>query len=277
MNKVIIFQNPDEIIQQNFFIKMGLSADVISKIKFPNRRIELLKDKNFIFAVIHIPEYHKNLKALNQIEINIYFDKLTLQAYVFAFDTEYFFDKYSSQINQITYSNFGELIDKFLSIILQDETKLIEHILEDTQQIKSEYFAKADPSMLIRHLTNNEINISALQLIISNQNKLFELVQPYISKIEQSSIAYSRHNISDELEFAKEFCHTMMNSINTKYNVKEADTMYKLESLMFIIFVTELVMAFALHLLQGGEHSLVFIIGLISLFATWIFIKRMKH
>ncbi|QQR93863.1 hypothetical protein IPJ91_01745 [bacterium] len=277
MKNLIIFQNPEEIIQQNFFINFNLGEEFIKKIKFPNRRIDLSEENDFIFIVMYIAEYDLKLKVVNQIELNIFFHKETQHLYLFAYNTKYFFEKYKVEFEHLNFHDFGEFIEFFFDIVLKDEVKIIEHILEDTYQIKSEFFAKANSATLIRHLTNNEINISTLKLISATQNKLLDLLKPYLQYTHQTQIDYERNNILDELNFANEFCHTLMSSINTKYNVKEADAIHKLNSIMLVIFVTDLVTTLLLYLFDGGKHTYLFGIGIMSIITTYIVVTRNKN
>lgn len=232
-----IFKNPDIKISQEFADKFGLDFEILTKLIAANKRVEFVDDVKFCFGIIYISEYNKISKSVNQFEVDIYYDKQHNQSYFFAFNTEYFFDKYFDYFKQLRYNNWGELMYRILGLVFEDETKLIEHILDDTNSIKSEYYTKTAPDVLIRHLTNNQINISSLKLILANQNKAVDIISGYIPLGEKAHLNYQKNSISDELIYAQEFCKTLMDSINTKFEVRSSRDIYTWTKYTFVAII----------------------------------------
>jgi len=221
------------------FHKLHRSVDpmVIKKISGDNIRVEINRHENYVFVVFHIPEYIMRSKTIDSVEINVFYDRSKNKATIFAFKTKHFFQKYRSQILGIKYTTFSKFLESLLNIILEDEAKIIEHILKDTRDVKEEYRMSQDSALLIRHLTNNLTNITTLKLICDNQDQLLNKAEEYIRNFENSTINYQRNYISEELLFAKNFCETLMNSINTKYQVRMTDIMYGYTRFTFVIFL----------------------------------------
>ncbi len=214
-----------------------LDADILRKIKGSNIRIELHKNEKYIYLIFFIPEYIRELHTIRSIEVNVFFDKVRRKATIFGFHTSHFFKKYQTQLESITHSSFGSFIDQWLQIVLEDEARIIEHLLQDTKSVREEYINGTDSTVLIRHLTSNLINITTLRLVINNQQKLLDHVESYIRDFEDSIVNYKRAYISEELEYAKEFCETLMHSINTKYQVRQADALYGYTKYTYIFFL----------------------------------------
>lgn len=210
----------------------------MQKIEGDNIRVEIHRHESYVFLAFHIPEYIVSSKSIESVEINIFFDRKTNDAYVFAFHTSHVIRKYEQQIKSIRFSSYSKFLEQILSILLEDEARIIEHILEDTRVLKEEYKSSKDASLLIRHLTNNLNNISALKLIYDNQDQFLDKTEENIRNYENSTINYQRNYISQELEFAKDFCQTLMQSINTKYQVRMTDIMYTYTRFTFVLFLT---------------------------------------
>ncbi len=214
-----------------------LDQAILQKIKGSNIRIELHKHEKYIYLIFFIPEYVSELHAIKSIEVNVFFDKAKHKATIFGFNTSHFFKKYRGELEAITHFSFGSFIDQWLQIVLEDEARIIEHLLQDTKSVREEYKNDTDSNLLIRHLTSNLINITTLRLIINNQQKLLEHVETYIRDYEDSIVNYKRTYISEELEYAKEFCETLMHSINTKYQVRQADSLYAYTKYTYVFFL----------------------------------------
>lgn len=239
MGKVKLYINPQKKDLARFRARYpSISPVVMQKIEGDTIRVEIHRHETYVFLAFHIPEYVVKSKSIESVEINIFYDRKINDAYLFAFNTSNVVKKYESQIRSITCTSFGKFLESILSILLEDEARIIEHILMDTRDVKEEYRSSRDSSLLIRHLTNNLNNISTLKLIYDNQDQLLDKTEEYIRNYENSSISYQRIYISQELTFAKDFCQTLMHSINTKYQVRMTDIMYVYTRYTFVIFLT---------------------------------------
>lgn len=253
------------------------------KIAEENNRVEFLeKDGNYVFAIFFIPEHRKELRSIETVEINILYDIKDKGIHFFANNTEYFFDKYSEEISQIEVKSFGYFLEKFLSLIFVDTTRIIEHILSDTEEIKKEFLRNSDTYKIIRHLTNNQINISSLKLMVSNQNKLIELINDFMTKNQQNSLNYRKNYLIDELNYATEFSDTLMTSINTKFQVQSSDDLYRFTKLSFITFVATLFLtALLVYMESTSNHGTnIFYFSLVGMlliaFGVIIFFRQRK-
>jgi Mg2+ and Co2+ transporter CorA len=226
-----------------------LDTSIVKKIQENNVRVELKKHEKYVFLIFYIPEYITQNRAIASVELNIFFDRQDNSATIFAFNTNHFFARYKRHIQKIQVTSFSKFIEDILTIILDDEAKIIDHILQDTKEVKEEFYSSNDPVSLIRHLTNNLTNITTLTLVFDNQDRLLDKAEEYIRHYEDSMISYQRNYINEELEFAKDFCSTLMNSINTKYQVRMTDILYVYTRYTFILFLAGAVfqMAFAFH------------------------------
>jgi hypothetical protein len=231
---LVIFNNPDIIVEEEFAQITSIPPIIFQKIKSSNRRIEFIEQDNFSFSIIHIPEYDKQKKMIVQVELDICYEKDQNQGYLFFFDSIYFSSKYNESFKNIKYSNYGELFYQVLRIVQIDEQSIIEHILLDTNTIKEEYYSKISAEILIRHLTNNQINISGLKLILSNQSKSIESAKQYLKPSSFEQLEYFESEIKDELTYANEFSGTLMNSIDTKFEVKTSNDIYIWTKFTFI-------------------------------------------
>ena len=234
---LITFLNPNEIIENKFAEIVSIPSKFLEKLKDQNRRMEFLDDPNFFFSIIHIPEYNKQDKLIKQIELDVCYEKSKNQGYLFFDNTNNFAIRYQQNINSITYSNYAELLFEIYKLIQEDEIKIIDHILSDTNTIKDEYYARLSADVLIRHLTNNQINISGLKLILSNQIKFLEYSKQYLKHSAYQILMYRQTEIKDELNYANEFSGTLMNSMNTKFEVKTSNDIYFWTKYTFIAIV----------------------------------------
>ncbi len=214
-----------------------LDTSIIEKLQSDNIRLEIRRHDTYVFIIFHIPEYSTKTKSIESVEINIFYDRRSNDVDIFAFHTTHVIRKYEKQILGITHTSFSKFLEHILDILLEDEARIIEHILQDTQAVKEEYQASRDAVTLIRHLTNNLNNISALKLIYDNQDQLLDQAEEYIRNYEDSAISYKRSYISEELAFARDFCTNLMTSINTKYQVRMTDILYAYTRYTFIIFL----------------------------------------
>lgn len=238
MSTLHIFPNPTKRDIDSFLKKHPkLNEDIVTKIQNNNVRVEFSKHEKYIFLVFYIPEYIQKTRSIATIELNVFFDRVTNEVTIFAFNTNHFFKRYGKQVESIRTVSLSKFLEDILSIILDDEAKIIDHILQDTREVKEEYHNSKDSSLLIRHLTNNLTNITTLTLICDNQDRILDEAEDYIRHYEDSPISYQRNYIHEELEFAKEFCQTLMKSINTKYQVRMSDTLYAYTRFTFVIFL----------------------------------------
>jgi hypothetical protein len=272
-----IYQNPNTDTIYEIATKYSFSQKIVDTILSNNKRVELQECDDFFLLISYIPEYVKESKAIRDVEIDICFDKRTQDIVIFAFGTKYFFSKYSKELSNIKYSTFDNFLIQVFEVITLDQSKIIEHILKDTEEIKNEYYAQSEAPKILRHLTNNQINISALKLILSNQEKFLDLLVNRISKGQQKQILFEKFNLMDGITYAEEFSRTLMESINTKYNVKESENMYRLESVMFLIFTAELAMKFTELIVDGGKHLIPFVVGVLMILATYIYVAKYRH
>lgn len=200
---------------------------------------------------------------------------------MFANNSSYFFEKYRSEINDLSFKSFGGFFEKFLSLVFEDVSRIVNHILNDTNEIRKEYLSKSDNYKMIRHLTNAEINISSLKLIFANQNKLIELVNDYMSKTQQSSLNYKKTYLEEELNYAKEFCETLMNSINTKFQVRTSDDLYRFNKYSFMTFISTLLLTLLIIFRDDQNHSSNYlfsgvVIVLVSIIFVLLFFRNKK-
>lgn len=239
MYKLTVMSNPKKA-EVNAFHKKYPHADktVLQKINGDNIRVEISRHDLYVFMVFHLPEYVVRRRSIETVEVNIFYDRKKNDVTVFAFHTDHFFKKYEDSLRAIKYNSFSKFLESLLNLVLADEAKIIEHILQDTRDVKQEYQSSKDSALLIRHLTNNLTNISTLKLICDNQDQLLNKAEEYIRNYEDSPIHYQRNYINEELTYAKEFCQTIMHSINTKYQVRMTDIMYAYTRFTFVIFLT---------------------------------------
>lgn len=232
--KPIIFVNPNDLIQESLAEKLAIPEVYLTKLKAENRRMEFLDHSGFLFFIILIPEYNKKLKVIVQVELDILYDKTTNQAYLFFLNSDNFANRYNQILSSIKYDNYSDLIYEVLQIIQDDEIKIIDHIQNDTSIIKDEYYSKIGAEILIRHLTNNQINISGIKLILSNQIKFIDYSKQFLSENQYRNLTYKQFEIKDELNYASEFSETLMKSINTKFEVKTSMDIYTWTKYTFI-------------------------------------------
>lgn len=240
---ISILQNPSKAELESI-TPLLKEREILSKIQESNIRIEYQAKESYVFIILYLPEYNIKTRSIENTEVDIYFNKENNNVHIFAYKTLYFFEKYKLEILALPHNSFGVFIKKFLDIVLEDESKIIEHILEDTESVKKEYNNGEDTYSIIRHLTRNEINISSLKLISANQNKLISLLSKNISKDSMEIIDYKRAYVSEELEYEHEFCKTLMDSINTKFQVKNTEALYVFTKYSFIVFLATLAVAF---------------------------------
>lgn len=261
--------------------KLNVPDSVKEKITVPNSRVEFKESEESLFMIFYIPEYNKETKAIDTVEINIIFDNKEKTVDLFANNSTYFFEKYHNGVLEINFKTFGGFFEKFLSLIFEDVSRIVSHILNDTNEIRSEYLDKSDNYKVIRHLTNAEINISSLRLIFANQNKLIELVNDYMNKTQQSSLNYKKNYLEEELSYAKEFCETLMNSINTKFQVRTSDDLYRFNKYSFMTFVSTLMLTLLILFRDDRAHKTEFLfpgitIVLFSIIFVLIFFRNKK-
>jgi len=238
MSSLKVVTNPKNKEIDSFIKKYpNLKSDMANMIKEDNVRVRLTLNNDHVLLVFYIPEYIVSKRKISSVEVNAFYDRKSSSAVVFAFNSDHFFDKYKKQIESIEVKTFSKFIEDLLSVILEDEAKILEHILKDTQEVKEEYTSSRDSTLLIRHLTNNLTNITTLKLLFGNMNQLLDKAEEYIRNYEDSIINYQRNYITEELQFAKEYCETLMNSINTKYQVKMTDNLYAYTRYTFAIFL----------------------------------------
>lgn len=250
MSALRIIPNPTKKDIDGFLKKYPkLNREVVTKIQNNNVRVEFSKHEKYVFLIFYIPEYITKTRSISITELNVFYDRDIKEVTIFAFNTSHFFKRYEKPVESIRTSSLSKFLEDILSIILEDEAKIIDHILEDTRAVKEEYRNSKETSVLIRHLTNNLTNITTLTLICDNQDRILDEAEDYIRHYEDSPISYQRNYIHEELEFAKEFCQTLMDSINTKYQVRMSDTLYAYTRFTFVIFLTGAVfqVVFAFH------------------------------
>lgn len=241
-SQIYISINPENKELTEFASNIKISTAILQRLTSPNTRIEFIEENNYLFVILYIPEYNKEKKIIEPIEVNILFDSTDKIVYLFAYNSEYFFLKYSELLAKTAFKSLGSFLEKFLSIILLDEERIIEHILEDTNHIRREYYKGANNYTIIRHLTNNQINISSLNLVVSNQIKLIELVNEYITAHQQDALNYKKNYITAELKYASEFCDALKTSINTKFHVKSTFLLNRFTKYSFITFVASVIL-----------------------------------
>lgn len=261
--------------------KIDVPDSIKSRITAENSRVEFKAEEEHLFMIFYIPEYNKTTKAIDTVEINIVFPAKEGSVDVFANNSTYFFEKYSQEIAHMNFKTFGGFFEKFLSLVFEDVSRIVSHILGDTDEIRKEYLYKSDNYKVIRHLTNAEINISSLKLIFANQNKLIELVDDYMNKTQQSSLNYKKTYLEEELNYAKEFCETLMNSINTKFQVRTSDDLYRFNKYAFMTFISTLFLTLLIIYRDDITHkSSFFITGvglvIISMLIVIIFFRNKK-
>jgi hypothetical protein len=282
LSKLEIYLNPTPSEIQEILPTLSTTLEETdqSRIKIPNSRVEFIERDNYLFVIFYLPEYRKETKTIEIVELDLFFNTKENIVHIFANNTEYFFQKYHEQLKEIKFSSFGKFLQQLLAVVLEDEAKIIDHILGDTTDIRKEYTSSKNTYSVIRYLTNNLINISALNLLVSNQHKLIESVNDYFSKNQLETLNYKRNYIVEELVYAKDFCDTLMNSINTKFQVKSSDDLYVFTKYSFIIFLAELVISFIGFFLDNRVENLKyfgvgsFLIFLASLVVLFIFRRK---
>ncbi len=245
MNVKLHLNLPVEVLNAELQ-KLPVPDEIKNKITVPNSRVEFVENEDFLFMIFYIPEYNAKRKSIDSVEINILVDLKEKQINLFANNSSYFFEKYSQEVAAISAKSFGSFFEQFLSLVFEDVSRIINHILHDINEIRKEYADKADNYKVIRHLTNAQLNISTINLIFANQDKLIELVDDYISKTLQTALNYKKTYLEDELSYAKEFCGNVMQSINTKYSVRTSDDMYRFSKYSSIIVVSNFFIALLL-------------------------------
>ncbi len=248
--------------------ELNVPDKIKSKITVENSRVEFIETEENLFMIFYIPEYNKATKAIDTVEINIVFNTEAKTVDLFASNSTYFFEKYYNEVESINFKTFGGFFEKFLSLVFEDVSRIVSHILGDTNDIRKEYLNKSDNYKVIRHLTNAEINISSLRLIFANQNKLIELVNDYMSKTQQSSLNYKKNYLEEELNYAKEFCETLMNSINTKFQVRTSDDLYRFNKYAFMTFVSTLLLTLLIVYRDDLAHKTSFFVTAVGLVLT---------
>lgn len=261
----------DELL--NHLRELKIPDDIKEKITVNNSRVEFKESDEHLFMIFYIPEYNKETKAIDTVEINIVFDTQERSVELFANNSNYFFNKYSSEVESLNFKTFGGFFEKFLSLVFEDVSRIVSHILGDTNEIRKEYLDKSDSYKVIRHLTNAEINISSLKLIFANQNKLIELVNDYMNKTQQSSLNYKKNYLEEELNYAKEFCETLMNSINTKFQVRTSDDLYRFNKYAFMTFISSLLLTLLILFRDDQSHETGFFLqGVILVIIAVVFV-----
>jgi len=260
---------------------LTVPESIREKITFNNSRIEFKESEGHLFMIFYIPEYNKHTKSIDTVEINIVFNTGTKDIDLFANNSNYFFEKYYTEVESINFKTFGGFFEKFLSLVFEDVSRIVSHILGDTNAIRKEYLDKSDNYKVIRHLTNAQINISSLKLIFANQNKLIELVNDYMNKTQQSSLNYKKNYLEEELNYAKEFCETLMNSINTKFQVRTSDDLYRFNKYAFMTFIGTLFLTLLILFRDDQAHKTsYFLTGLalviIAILIVTIFFRNKK-
>lgn len=253
-NQVKVHINPDDNSLNSLIAELKTSPQISEMIQNSHYRIEFVEEEQHLFIIFYIPEYNSKKRMIETVEVDVLFNLQEKSATVFAYNTEYFFEKYADKINSIKVKGFGSFIEKFLSVILEDESRIIEHILSDTEEIKKEYAEKSNHYALIRHLTNNQINISSLKLIATNQNKVLELINDYLTKNQHESLTYKRNYILEELNYAAEFCEALMTSVDTKFNIQTSEVLFKFARYSFAIAAAEMVILL-ITFYQGDMQS----------------------
>ncbi|MEI6326548.1 MAG: CorA family divalent cation transporter [Candidatus Roizmanbacteria bacterium] len=277
MKLIDIVTNPKKEDYAAFVKKYPkLDEEILRKIKGSNIRIELHKHEKYIYLIFFIPEYIREEHAVKSIEVNVFFDKAKHKVTIFGFNTSHFFKKYKDELESISHFSFGSFIDQWLQIVLEDEARIIEHLLQDTKSVREEYKNDTNSTLIIRHLTSNLINITTLRLIINNQQKLLEHVETYIRDFEDSIVNYKRAYITEELEYAKEFCETLMNSINTKYQVKQNDTLYAYTKYTYIFFLAGAVFQIAYAFIDDPSPIKItfWVASMVTLLGTLLMFRR---
>lgn len=254
-DQLFVTINPEDSDVSNFASKVNVNKHILSRLSSPNTRIEFIEDEKYLFLILYIPEYNKEQKVIESVEVNIVFDLSEKIVYLFAYNSEYFFSKYTELFSKLTFRTFGSFLEKFLSIILLDEERIIEHILDDTNSIRKEYYKGANNYTIIRHLTNNQINISSLNLVVSNQIKLIELVNEYITLHQQDALNYKKNYIAAELKYASEFCDALKTSINTKFHVKSTNLLNRFTKYSFITFVSTVLLTLLIIYKEDVKES----------------------
>lgn len=260
---------------------LNVTDSIKQKITVANSRVEFKENEQHLFMIFYIPEYNKSTKSIDTVEVNIIFDLEEKTVNLFANNSSYFFEKYQTEISEINFKTFGGFFEKFLSLVFEDVSRIVNHILNDTNEIRKEYLDKSDNYKVIRHLTNAEINISSLRLIFANQNKLIELVNDYMNKTQQNSLNYKKTYLEEELNYAKEFCETLMNSINTKFQVRTSDDLYRFNKYSFMTFISTLLLTLLILFRDDQAHKTNFlysgiIIVLVSIIFVLVFFRNKK-
>ncbi|MEI6887261.1 MAG: hypothetical protein WCK31_03440, partial [bacterium] len=147
-----------------------------------------------------------------------------------------------------------------------------------TKEIKQEYFKNSDTYVLIRHLTNNLINISSIELISSNQNKLINLLEEYVSKNQKSILNYKKNYLGEELKYASSFCNTLLESIGTKFQVKSSNDLSRYTKYSFVVFVATFIVGLITLLITDNTVGSIFFIGalLISFLALIVILLALR-
>lgn len=254
-DQIFVSVNPQDSEIAEFSAKVKLSKHILNRLSSLNTRIEFIEEERYLFVILYIPEYNKEQKIIESVEVNIVFDLSEKIVYLFAYNSDYFFAKYTELLSKLSFRSFGSFLEKFLSIILLDEERIIEHILDDTNSIRKEYYKGANNYTIIRHLTNNQINISSLNLVVSNQIKLIELVNEYITLHQQDALNYKKNYIAAELKYASEFCDALKTSINTKFHVKSTNLLNRFTKYSFITFVSTVLLTLLIIYKEDVKES----------------------
>lgn len=281
MNSLKVIKNPDKKLLESVILDMKINDKIASKIYSVNNRVEFSESDDQLFIIFHLPEYDPKKKSIESVELNLLYNLKDNNAVVFASNTDYFFDKYQAELEAIEYKSLGKFFEEFMSIVIEDEAKMVEHILMDTNDIKHEYFKNSDTYILIRHLTNNLINISSIQLISSNQNKLINLLEEYVSKYQKSILTYKKNYLGEELEYAATFCNTLLQSIGTKFGVKSSNDLSRYTKYSFVVFVATFIVALLTLLISDKSTGAIYFLGasftsLLALIAIVLLFRNRK-
>lgn len=264
MGKIHILKNADEKTLKKVVSDIKIDSETVDKIINNNTRIEFNENDDYIFIIFYLPEYVKATKTIDSLEVNILYHLKTNDAFIFTNNSYYFFDKYKSKIDEIDHKGFGSFIERFISVVIDDESKMVEHILSDTNEIRKNYFVGVDNYKLIKDLTSSQINISTLTLITSNQNKLLNLIESYTTTKQQTTLNYKKTYLTEELQYAKEFCTTVMKSIDTKYQVKSAEDLHRFTKFSFVVFIATYFVGLITLLYTDNSRGNIFFFGAIA-------------
>jgi hypothetical protein len=275
----LFYINPSKRQIETFIKKHpDINPLVCAKLSNENIRIEFHKHEKYVFLIFYIPEYSPQTKTIESVELNVFYDRERCKPNIFAFRSLHFFSKYKQQLALLPDKPLSAFIEEFLSIVLEDEARIIEHILRDTRGVRQEYKAGTSATQLIRHLTNNLINITTLKLIVDNQDKLLDKAEAFIRNYENSPIHYQRTYISEELVYVKEFCETLMTSLNTKFQVRMSETLYAYTRYTFVFFLFGAVVECVLLFLNDSSpiRLTFWFVSLVTMLGTLLMFRKFR-